>query len=111
MPIFFCNATIIEVWGSLKVIKGKLRFMRGYMIQNRKKLVKYDVLDCLVFFLYTSCICSKVLRSSEVVIEGQPEVSHLTSNWLRDILFVLAAVFSFHFICKMAIFIQVILKF
>ena len=31
--------TILEVWTSIKVIRGRIMVMRGHMIQNSKKVV------------------------------------------------------------------------
>ena len=52
MPIFLVivKLTTIQVWRSLKVIKGQFRVMRGHMIQKSKKFVTYNVMRSSGFF-------------------------------------------------------------
>ena len=52
MSIFVVIAmlTSIEVWGSIKVIRGQLRVMRGHIIKNSKMFATYDILRCSAFF-------------------------------------------------------------
>ena len=87
--------TILEFLRSLKVIRGLFRVMRGHMIQNSKRFVLYNVLQCSAFFYIHAYVPKcKVLRSSEVN-EGQPEVSHLTSHLSGHIFIVILLSLAF----------------
>ena len=60
--------TILGVWVSIKVIRGRFMVKRGHMIQNGKRTFLH-ILQCSGFFWYTSCLCSKTL--SFEAIKGQ----------------------------------------
>ena len=107
-PYILSNYYTIYSWGQ-KVQKGHWRSNHGhersYCLEQKRKVVTYDILGCSAFFWYTSCICSKML--SFEVIRGQ-----WRSAWGHSFDLSLvwtyyhcnSAVFSFHLICNMPIF-------
>ena len=107
-PYILSNCNTNYSWGQ-KVQKGHWRSNHGhersYGLEQKRKVVTYDILGCSAFFWYTSCICSKML--SFEVIRGQ-----WRSAWGHSFDLSLvwtyfhcnSAVFSFHLICNMPIF-------
>ena len=84
-----------QIWGQMTHGHGR------WNSSQQKKGCHIWYPRCSAFFWYKSCICSKhflVVRSSEVN-EGRPEVSHLTSNLLRHILFVMMLSLAFIATC------------
>ena len=107
-PYILSNCNTNYSWGQ-KVQKGHWRSNHGhersYGLEQKRKVVTYDILGCSAFFWYTSCICSKML--SFEVIRGQ-----WRSAWGHSFDLSLvwtyfhcnSAVFSFYLICNMPIF-------
>ena len=112
-PYILSNCNTNYSWGQ-KVQKGHWRSNHGhersYGLEQKRKVVTYDILGCSAFFWYTSCICSKML--SFEVIRGQ-----WRSAWGQSFDLSLVwtyfhcntAVFSFDLICNTPIFLVIVL--
>ena len=99
MPIFLAIIiTILEVERSRKVIRGQIMVMRNHMVKNRKERLSHIISlgAQLSFDIHHAYVPNcQVLRSSEVN-EGQPEVSHLTSNLSGHIFIVILLSLAFN---------------